>query len=208
MMWAAISHTGRIDLVHVHVHGNLAAQRYWDKILLHVLPIMQNFNTMYQHELIMPVSRQQGSFQHTYWLTTSRSYLGRVNFQMWNIFNFSTATTTNSSTVGTSNSIQAESATIPQHVICNLDLPWVEDAKLPIFNDLDQYVLAFHVFFMNLSGLWLSVCNLNFCMLLIPSLNHKYHKLLPPISCFAFLFLCGVTRRNHMCNMCGLCLSI
>lgn len=26
MMWAAISHTGRTDLVHVHVQGNLTAQ--------------------------------------------------------------------------------------------------------------------------------------------------------------------------------------
>ena len=41
MMWAAISHTGRTDLV--HINGTLTAQRYCDEILdPHVVPIIQN----------------------------------------------------------------------------------------------------------------------------------------------------------------------
>lgn len=49
MMWAAISHTGRTDLV--HVNGTLTAQRYCDEILHpHIVPIMQNNGRIFQHD--------------------------------------------------------------------------------------------------------------------------------------------------------------
>ena len=52
-MWAAISHTGRTDLV--HVNGTLAAQRYCDEILQpHVDPIMQNNGRIFQQDNARP----------------------------------------------------------------------------------------------------------------------------------------------------------
>ena len=53
MMWAAISHTGRTDLV--HVNGTLTAQRYCDEILQpHVVPIMQNNGRIFQQDNARP----------------------------------------------------------------------------------------------------------------------------------------------------------
>lgn len=53
MMWAAISDTGRTELV--HVNGTLTAQRYCDEILQqHLVPIMQNNGRMFQHDNARP----------------------------------------------------------------------------------------------------------------------------------------------------------
>lgn len=53
MMWAAIFHTGRTDLV--HVNGTLTAQRYCDEILQpHIVPIMQNNGRIFQHDNARP----------------------------------------------------------------------------------------------------------------------------------------------------------
>lgn len=55
MMWAAISHSGRSQLV--HVEGNLNARRYCDQILEpHILPIMQDPTQCFQHDNARPHS--------------------------------------------------------------------------------------------------------------------------------------------------------
>ena len=53
MMWAAISHTGKTSLV--HIPENLTAQRYCDEALQpHVLPLMQQNGTRFQHDNARP----------------------------------------------------------------------------------------------------------------------------------------------------------
>lgn len=53
MMWAAMSHTGRTDLV--HVKGNLTAQRYFDEILQpHIVPLMHSSGRIVQHNNARP----------------------------------------------------------------------------------------------------------------------------------------------------------
>ena len=53
IMWAAISHTGKTNLV--HINENLTAQRYCDEILQpHVLPIMQNNDSTFQQDYTIP----------------------------------------------------------------------------------------------------------------------------------------------------------
>lgn len=73
MMWAAISHNGKTNLV--LVNGNLTAQRYCDEILQpHVLPIMQNNGRIFQQDNARP---------HTARITTAFLQRNNVNVLSW-----------------------------------------------------------------------------------------------------------------------------
>lgn len=73
MMWAAISHTGKTNLV--HVNGNLTAQRYCDEILQpHVLPFMQNNGRIFQQDNARP---------HTARITTAFLQRNNVDVLPW-----------------------------------------------------------------------------------------------------------------------------
>lgn len=73
MMWAAIFHTGKTDLV--HVNGTLTAQRYCDEILQpHIVPIMQNNGTIFQHANARP---------HTARLTTTFLQTDNITLLPW-----------------------------------------------------------------------------------------------------------------------------
>lgn len=73
MVWAAISHTGRTDLV--HVQGNLNAQGYIDQILRpHIVPVMANANAVFQHDNARP---------HTARLTTAFLQNNNINVLPW-----------------------------------------------------------------------------------------------------------------------------
>lgn len=79
MMWAAISHTGRTDLV--HVNGTLTVQGYCDVILQpHIVPIMQNNGRIIN--MTMPDRIQQDLLQLSYRQTTLLSFLGPPNHQI------------------------------------------------------------------------------------------------------------------------------
>lgn len=77
VMWAAIPHTGRTDLV--HVNSNLMAQKYCDEIPhQHIVPIMQNNGRIFQHNARPLTDLLQLSFRQTTLLNLkpSRSHLG------------------------------------------------------------------------------------------------------------------------------------